>query len=275
MAADQRPAPPPPPQVRDYHPAYAHARMLAWLILAAAAGVGHALAYALWLRFSSAPLPDMLLAPVPQLMLLTIMALPLASDAAQLLVAQAHGGGGGLLLGILVLAMLACYLALQWHVVLCVMRRAELLGFGYAVQGAAAGERDVAKGRWPVMPALAKLKARQGGQQGTGGGWLLHACVLCCSGVFAQMPVASVCSCIDPARHSRAHTALTAGLPSQLLPCPGQHVAQLSSDLIGPSCAPQTGPVCARCWCSCTALSPPPPPSARLCRTAWAACSWT
>lgn len=178
--------------------------MLAWLILAAAAAVGHALAYALWLRFSSAPLPDMLLAPVPQLMLLTVMALPLASDAAQLLVAQAHGGGG-LLLGILVLAMLACYLALQWRVLLCVMRRAELLGFGYAVQGAATGEKDVAKGRWPVMPAPVKLKARQGGQQGTGGGWPLHgcrdsaamsvfACIGCADGVWMQQH-SKACKC--------------------------------------------------------------------------------
>jgi hypothetical protein len=108
--------------------------MLVICVLFMATVALHLAATAVWEKLAHWPLPEILLMPVPELIIMSLLAIPLATSSLQLLTAQPEGAASTGL-GVFGLLLVVCFLAFTAWVVARVAARKEQLGLKYNSQG--------------------------------------------------------------------------------------------------------------------------------------------
>lgn len=124
------------PQPRVLDPTYANVRLMALALLFLPLLLLHLLGQRAWKLVLKKPAPEFLLMPVPELLLASTLAMPLANEATQLLVARPQGGIS-VALGLVSTLTLLVYLSFAAYVVLAVARNMAPLGLVYRSTGGA------------------------------------------------------------------------------------------------------------------------------------------
>jgi hypothetical protein len=115
-------------------PTFAKWRMLISGIVFLGTVALHFVVVAAWKGLLHKPLPEILLMPVPELIIMSLLAIPLATNSLQLLMARPEGAASTAY-GAAGLVLLACFLLFTAWVVARVAARKEQLGLKYNSQG--------------------------------------------------------------------------------------------------------------------------------------------